>query len=252
MIDRCGESKLNNFGSKMIISEYNGNKNITVVFPEYNNWAIITSYSLFKLGEVKCPYERRVFNIGYLGVGKYKTCINKKKTTAYVTWQHIIQRCYHKENKYEFIPYKDCTVCDDWHNFQNFAEWFENNYYEIENETMCIDKDILVKDNKLYSPETCLIVPNRINCLILRNKLFRNGLPIGVSYDKSRNKYKAQCKDINCKNKFLGRYDTIEEAFSAYKYYKENLIKEVADMYKDVIPKQAYKALLNYKIEITD
>ena len=250
-INRCGEISKNNFGSKIEIIKYVDNKNITVYFPEYD-WQTITSYSLFKLGEVKCPYEKRVFNVGYIGVGDYKPVVNGSKTRVYNTWQHMIQRCYYEGENVMYSPYKNCIVCDDWHNFQNFAKWFEENYYTVNDETMCIDKDILIKNNKIYSPKTCLIVPNRINCLILRNTINRNGLPIGVTYDKVRNKYKTQCKDINCKNKFLGRYNTKEEAFKVYKIYKEKLIKEIADLYIDKIPEKVYNALYNYKIDIDD
>lgn len=248
---RCGETIVNNFGSKMIIIKYTDNKNVTVYFPEYN-WQTITTYNLFKLGQVKCPYEKRTCGVGYHGIGKYNMFENGNKTKAYITWHHMIQRCYYQGESMIFNPYKSCTVCDEWHNFQNFAKWFEENYYEIDNETMCIDKDILIKGNKIYSPDTCLIVPNRINCLILRNISIRNDLPMGVTFDKVRNKYKAQCKDINCKTKFLGRYNTIEEAFNTYKNYKEALIKKIADMYKNKIPQKLYDALNNYNIDIND
>ena len=66
-IDRTGEENVNNFGSKMIISRYNNRFDIDVYFPEYD-WTINhVTYSNFKKGEIKCPYERRTYGVGYLG-----------------------------------------------------------------------------------------------------------------------------------------------------------------------------------------
>jgi hypothetical protein len=47
-------------------------------------------------------------------------------------------------------------------------------------------------------------------------------------------------------------FETIEEAFIAYKDFKEKLIKQTADKYKDKIPDNLYLAMKNYKVEITD
>ena len=77
-IDRIGEEKINNFGSKMIISEYRGCMDIDVYFPEYNWEAKNKQYNDFKNGKIKCPYEPRYFGKGYLGEGKYKVSENSK------------------------------------------------------------------------------------------------------------------------------------------------------------------------------
>ena len=82
-------------------------------------------------------------------------------------------------------------MTDEWLNFQNFAEWYEKNYYEIPGEIMCLDKDILIKRNKTYSPETCVFVSNRINNLFVKNDYNRGEYPIGVNLYKRTNKYRA-------------------------------------------------------------
>ena len=50
----------------------------------------------------------------------------------------------------------------------------------------------------------------------------------------------------------LGTYSTPEEAFYAYKEYKEKLIKEIADLYQNEIPTILYEAMYNYEVEIND
>lgn len=67
--------------------------------------------------------------------------------------------------------------------------------------------------------------------------------------------YQARCHDqLLNKNVNIGVFDTPEKAFYAYKAYKEQLIKNVANIEfsKHTITEQCYIAMLNYKVEITD
>lgn len=255
-IDRTGETKTNNFGSEMIITEYKNARNITVFFPKYNYTVQNIEYNNFKKGNVKCPYEPRQCNVGYIGEGLYKAVDeNKIKTKYYNIWSKMLQRCYFYNDNNRNYSYKECTVCDEWLNFQNFAKWYEENYYEIPGEKMTIDKDILIKGNKIYSPNTCLIVPERINLLFTKRYNERGKLPIGVRISSKNGKYEARCNVFDgkkSKTKYLGYYNTSEEAFAAYKTFKENQIKQIADKYKDLIPERLYNAMYEYEVEITD
>jgi hypothetical protein len=118
---------------------------------------------------------------------------------------------------------------------------------------MEVDKDILNKGNKIYSPETCIFVPNNINALIINCKKARGKYPIGVYLLKS-GKFRATYSNslLGCRTVHLGCFDTPEQAFKAYKLYKEIHIKEVADYYKEQIPEKLYKALYNWIIDIND
>ena len=143
------------------------------------------------------------------------------------------------------------TCCEEWLNFQNFAQWYRDNYYEIEGERVALDKDILVKGNKIYSKESCIFVPQRINSLFVNTSASRGKYPIGISI--VNNKYfQVLCNDVEGNCKYIGRYSSIEEAFNNYKNFKEGVIKEVADKYKYKIPNKLYNAMYNYNIEITD
>ena len=112
-----------------------------------------------------------------------------------------------------------------------------------------LDKDILFKGNKIYSPETCCFIPREINQIFPKRDLKRGEYPIGVT--RKRGKFSAQLstKDFN---KNLGVFNTPEEAFQAYKSAKESYIKEVADKWKDQIEPRVYQAMYNYQVEITD
>lgn len=248
-IDRTGEISYNTFGSKMIIKEYRKYDDVDVYFHEYDWIAKNKQYNHFKKGNIKCPYERRFYNKGYIGEGIYKTRINNKETKCYSTWCGMLERCYNKKYHEKYPTYKGCEVEEHLLNFQNFANWYEENYYEIEGEKTCLDKDILYKGNKVYSRETCIFVPNRINLLFIKCNNSRSNLSIGVY--KTKNKYKTRVN--NCDKVIsLGSFNTPHEAFLMYKLNKELLIQSIAEEYKDKIPYKLYEGMMKYEVNEND
>lgn len=245
--DRTGEELYNKRGKLMKIVEYNGCKDIIVEFPDDCNARVHTNYKCFIEGTVKSPYDKTVYGVGFKGVGEYDSYYDHKR--AWDTWERMLRRCYDPYTINDNITYKDCFVDSEWHNFQNFAKWFYENYYEIPGENMQLDKDIIKKHNKIYSPENCVFVPQCINSLILNKPKCRGKYPIGCYY--SQGKIASHCTTLN-KTKHLGRFDTVKEAFDAYKKFKEEYIKHVADVYKPYIPIKLYNALYNWVVEIID
>ena len=254
-VDKRIEKGYNKFGSKMVIKEYRGCKDIDVYFPEYNWIFEHARYDKFKNGGIKCPYEPRYFGKGYLGEGKYKVSKNGKLTDEYKIWYRMLQRCYDPKLQEKEPTYKGCTIEEYLLNFQNMGEWISENYYEIPGEQMCLDKDILYKGNKVYSRETCIFVPQRINKLFVKCDNSRGKNPIGVHPNSSGN-YQVMCSNGYGKNIPLGTYLTKEEAFQVYKQYKEKVIKETIDSYEGKIPEPFYsklrEAMYNYEVEIDD
>ena len=254
-IDRTGEEKLNSFGSKMVIVGYRNNMDIDVYFPKYNWTFEHTQYSNFKKGKVQCPYEPRVYGVGFVGEGKYKTFENGKHTDEYKIYYQMMRRCYDPKFHEKEPTYKDCIVEDHLLNFQCMGEWIKNNYYEVPGEKMCLDKDILCKGNKVYSRDKCIFVPNRINLLFTKRDKSRGKCPIGASLTSSGN-YEVHCNNGHGKLDYLGSYSSKEEAFQIYKVYKEKIIKETIDSYEGKIPEPHYsrlkEAMYNYEVEIDD
>ena len=256
-IDRIGEENYNNFGTLMKIIEYKKYSDIVVEFQDEHKEKVHTQYNNFEKGNVKNPYDKTVYGVGYIGIGKYKISKNGKNTKAYEIWNTMLKRCYDPYHINRYPTYKDCFVCEEWHNFQNFAKWWEDNIYNCNNERMHLDKDILNKGNKIYSPETCILVPERINKLFCKSNASRGKYPIGVCYIEDRNKLRVVCntyEDKKRKDKFLGYYPPNKpfQAFACYKQFKEQYIKQVADEYKDLIPEKLYKAMYGYQVEIND
>ena len=250
--ERLGKSIYNKFGSKLTITEYNRYSDITIRFD--NGYELKhRDYSCFK-NTCRSPYCKTVYGHGYIGEGKYKTgYADATHTKQYTCWRSMIQRCYSEKYHKKKPTYKDCEVCEEWLNFQNFAKWYDENYYQIDNEQMSLDKDILHKGNKIYSPDNCVFVDNRINSLFTKSNKVRGDTPIGVKHNG--NKFTSMCsiiKDNIPKDIHIGTFNTPEEAFYAYKQFKEKYIKQVADFYKDKIPNKLYNAMYNYEVEITD
>ena len=244
VVDRKGEKHTTNEGYEVEIIEYYGVKNCTIHF-KCGFILKNLQYGAIKDGRIKYPFHPSVFSIGCFGVGEFFQKRNGIRSCTYNTWKNMLERCYSKKESYKHPSYKNVTVCKEWHNFQNFGEWFENNYIE----GWHLDKDILIKGNKIYSPETCCFIPSKINTLFISCNSVRGKYPIGVI--KHKEVFRARI-NRNKKYEHIGLFNTPEEAFQAYKTAKEQYIKEVADKYKDQISSRVYKAMYNYKIEIDD
>jgi hypothetical protein len=162
-LEREGVINKNINGTVMIVEKYGGTNDIWVRFETGN--LEHTSFRHFRNGNVMNPFDKSFCGVGFLGKGEYKTFENGKYTLAFTTWSSMINRCYNEKFHQKQHSYEDCIVCEEWKNFQNYAKWFEKNYYEIDGYRIHLDKDILVKGNKVYSPETCVFVPKKINNL---------------------------------------------------------------------------------------
>ena len=243
-INREGLTFTSAQGQNFTIIEYIDCNNCTIKF-EDGTVLKNTIYKNLKKGSITNPYYKKICGVGFIGEGKYKSKQSEKSTLYYTTWINMIKRCYDEKYHKKQPTYKDVIVCEEWHNFQNFAKWFEENYVE----GFHLDKDILVKNNKIYSPETCCFIPREINNLFLLRKQERGKYPIGVK--KNFNKYEVVVSKYK-KQYYIGLFETPEEAFQVYKEVKEKYIKELAEKWKELIPSIVYQALYNYKVEIVD
>ncbi len=225
--------------------EYRGNRGkIIIICPTHGEFLQNAKSHLQGHGCPKC----HLCSMHRLGVGICDIPYSCQEA-YYESWRSMLIRAYDPIYKKRFPTYVDCEVCPGWLTLSNFKRWFEDpeNGYQ---QGYHMDKDILVKDNKIYSPQTCCFVPQEINLLFAR-KQRKNGLPAGVTFRD--NAFRAQIC-INKKKIHLGRFSTKEEAFKAYKDFKERHIKDVAEKYfqEGRITKKVYDALLNYEVEIAD
>ena len=189
--------------------------------------------------------KRTVFGVGYSSEGPYKKTVNRKTTKAYANWQNMLKRCYCPKEHSRKPTYLNCTAVDEWHDYQAFAKWHEDNYIE----GYQLDKDIVNPGNKIYGPNTCYYVPSQINNVLSDSKAIRGDLPQGVSLYKSTGRYVVHIKERG-KLKHLGYFESIEEAAQVYKEAKEAYVKEIANQWKGKIHVDVYNALMNWLLVI--
>jgi hypothetical protein len=246
--DRVGEIHLTNEGYEVEIVECFSAKNLTIRF---DTGVLLKNrcYRDIAIGAIKNPLHPSVYGVGYYGIGEYDYNARSKNLKGYKTWSGLLERVFSKLYIEKQPTYKDVTVCEEWKNFNKFMRWFENNYNPETMQGWQLDKDILVKGNKVYSPETCGFVPQEINALFTKRQNDRGDLPIGVQ--REGNSFKASFTR-GSKRVYLGLFSTKEEAFQVYKVAKEGWIKEVAEKWKPFIALNIYRTMINYKVEITD
>lgn len=257
--ERLGEERLSNQGCLMKIIEYNDAVDIIVEFQDEHKAKVHTQYTNFKRGNVKNPYYPSVYGVGITG-NKYPTWIigTDKHTKEYEIWMNMLIRCFDNKIKEKYPTYKDVSCCDEWLYYDNFYEWLhsqENFDKWYSNEKWHLDKDILIKGNKIYSSETCCLVPENVNKLFLKDDASRGSLPIGVTKDSKGYGFVIRCMNPLTGNRdYLGYHTNMEKAFQLYKQHKENLIKQVAQIEYDKsnITKKCYQAMMDYEVEITD
>ena len=177
-------------------------------------------------------------------------CVAKDGTGIYELWLSMFNRCYREDSLSRVPSYAGCSVTGDFIYLSKFKEWcklqkgFGNKGWQL-------DKDILVKGNKVYEPNTCCFVPKDLNTLFTHRRKDRGKYPVGVSYKPRIRKYVAQISRFK-EVVHLGSFNTPEEAFQAYKQAKEAYIKEVAEKWKDKIDIRVYEALMKYEVNIDD
>lgn len=106
------------------------------------------------------------------GVGYHGSIDVDCKSKSYIKW-HDMMNGYYNDKFHDRQPqYKGYTVGEEWHNYGNFKIWYEKNKYGTK--SLDLDKDILLKGNTIYSPETCCLVPHFINTLFIVKRIGEN------------------------------------------------------------------------------
>lgn len=190
---------------------------------------------------------RKHETIGYVG-GK-----QKQKLVWFCpyfrVWKNMLKRCYSTKCQERQPAYKGCTVSDDWLTFSVFKKWMAAQDWE----GLQLDKDLLIEGNKVYGPETCMFVTERVNKFTPDCESARGEWLIGVSLHKPSGKFQAKCRNpFTKKNEYLGLFTCEHEAHAAWRKRKNELAHELAALQTD--PRVA-EALIsrysNYPINCT-
>ena len=231
------------------ILKYNDAKDVEIQFLKTGYETTVELGSIRK-GNVKDPYAPSVCGVGITGT-KYSPSINGVKTKEYVLWMSMLIRCYNESFKKKRQTYEGCEVSNKFKSYEYFYEWC-NKQIGFDVSGFELDKDLLMKGNKVYSEDTCVFIPSEINTVLTKSTASRGQHLIGVNWCKKGKAFKAQVNKNKGKSEHLGYFKTEIEAFNAYKQAKEAFVKEQANKWKGKIDERAYNALINYTVDITD
>ena len=231
------------------ILKYNDTTNVEIQFLK-TGFETSARLDHVKSGKIKDRYVPSVYGVGIVG-NKYPIKVNDVQTKEYGLWKSMLRRCYSDNFKKKNPTYIDCEVSDKFKSYEYFYEWC-NKQIGFGVDGFEIDKDLLIKGNKVYSESTCVFLPQEINTLLIKCTASRGKHPIGVCWNKTKKSFVAHVGKSKGKQEHLGYFKTEIEAFNAYKQAKEAFIKEQANKWKDKIDIRAYNALMNYEVNIDD
>jgi hypothetical protein len=162
--------------------------------------------------------------------GKWARSVGGTLTYSYQIWYSMMQRCIPGGRIQKlYKTYDGCHTSELFSDFDRFADWLSvQPGYQLPDYDL--DKDLLFDNNKLYSEDTCVLIPHALNTFFIATR--DRELPQGVSAPLSRfgtkKPFKAQLR-VDGEIKYLGMFPTAEAAFSAYKVAKEAHARQWAE-----------------------
>ena len=231
------------------ILKYNDRANVEIQFLN-TGFKTVARLNHIRNGKVKDPHAPSVCGVGVLGT-RYPITADGVKTKEYNLWCSMLTRCYSDIFKKKRQTYEGCEASENFKSYEYFYEWCHKQV-GFNNKGWQMDKDLLVKGNKVYGENTCVFIPSEINSLLINCTASRGKHLIGVYWSKTANAFVAQISKNKGKREHLGYFKTEMEAFNAYKEAKESFVKEQATKWKGQIDERAYLALINYEVHIDD
>lgn len=259
LINMASQEMIDKYVGKVFPSTYDGDMEVLEVMDDHvmckvkflESGSVRSTHLIcVRKGHVRDKEVRPVYKVGVMDLKGY---IGKAKSNPkdYNAWNGMLQRCYNENIREQLKSYEGVEVSEDFKIFSKFKEWY-NRQIGSDNKDWHLDKDLLSKGKKkVYSDETCVLLPPEINTLITNNKSVRGDLPVGVIWNCTKTGYRARVQKPTGWES-LGTHDTPEQAFNAYKKVKEAYIKEVANKWKDKLDPRAYEALMTWEINIDD
>ena len=173
---KVGDVFESNKGGKYRVIEYNNYHDVLIEFMDEHRYQSRIGLDIIKKSNPRNPYAKTVFGVGHFGVGGFtaqdmESCA-KKQTKEYAAWINMLSRCYYDRHITRVDggkSYDGVEVYSGWLNFQAFAEWYVSNHpdYFNNNEVYSVDKELThLSGDKVYSPETCFIIPQSINSML--------------------------------------------------------------------------------------
>ena len=187
--DCVGKVCKSNLSGDFKILKYNNSENVEIQFTNtgYRKVAVMKEV---RNGEVKDPFSPSAYGVGILGT-KYPPSMSGRNTKEYNLWQNMLQRCYSDTFQKKQPTYEGCEASENFLYYEYFYEWCQNQI-GFSNQGWHLDKDLLIKGNKVYSESTCVFIPSEINAILTKRTASRGEYLIGVHWSKTHKAFKAQ------------------------------------------------------------
>lgn len=209
-------------GFKFLILEERTKGNAIIKFIE-SGYLNIASEQQIKSGDV----SKYVLGKAYIKC-EVSNLLELFGTRVWSIWINLIRRCYSGK-----MPVWDnVQICPEWDNFINFAKWHNEN--SIDGFEM--DKDLLSKSYKIYSPITCCFIPKIINVFIKSDKIIVNSRQKGFyftapTFGKSKNVIYSNSE---------------KEAEKLLFMYRKTYLCTLVHIYKNQLKESTINALQHY------
>jgi hypothetical protein len=150
------------------------------------------------------------------------------------TWSSILRRCYSPYLHKRIPTYIGCEIHPDWVSFMGFREWMLSQDWQGKH----LDKDLITRGNKIYSPETCVFVDQALNNFTTTRAGRRGRYLIGAC--KIGSTFLAQCRNpFTHRGESLGNFPTEMEAHLAWQAKKHEHAVKLVESITDLRVKRA-------------
>lgn len=228
---KVGEVYPSNRGGDFTVVEVYSSQKIKIKFNDKYGQEKITSPEKIFIGGISNSYAKTCFGVGFIGEGIFNSSIKNEHIGIYRIWSGMMSRGYSENWKGLKPTYADVVVCEEWHNLQVFGEWILNHpFYGL---GYHLDKDLLFKGNRLYSPNTCTLIPDEIN-IIFKSYNVKNrkvDLPRCVDYEESSGMFRVN-GSLDGKAVYVGRYKTVCEAERAALDFEQRRWKHLVNKWE--------------------
>lgn len=252
-----GDKRINSEGFEYVITHYEDAHNVEITwFSGEKEW--VESAHAHK-GTTKYLNKRGTFGVGYLGYGRFipgekripHGC-ERMPHNLWRAWVRMLERCV--GDRVKNPSYEGCTFDESWVNCQSFIEWgiLQKGHDRLESngKTWQLDKDILVNGNRVYSPETCVFVPNEINTHFKDVEKGKDGYygvnEIEPKHPNAKRGWVARCCNVKKEREYLGFYDNPTDAYIAYRTRKIEVMSDLADKWKGEVDERVINSLQNF------
>ena len=183
------------------VLKYNNARDVEIQFLK-TGFETVAELGNIRNGNLKDPCLPSVYGVGIVGT-KYPISEGGVLTKEYILWSNMLQRCYNDAYKKRQPTYEGCEASGNFKSYEHFYEWCQNQI-GFNNKDWQLDKDLLIKGNKVYSENTSVFIPREINQVLVKRTASRGENLIGVYWDKKGKAFVAMVNKNKGRSEYLG------------------------------------------------